>query len=247
MALYKVTLAYDGTDFLGFQRQGSGRTVQSEIERALRLLNWQGRAIFSAGRTDTGVHAECQVISFDFDWNHSPEALGKALNANLPHDVAVRWVSLAEDGFHPRYSACWRKYCYRLYSQPERYPLMDRYALRVWPGANLDLLSEAARILIGCHDFSAFGKSPHIGGNTIREVFEAKWEEADGIVRFIVKANAFLYHMVRRMVYLQLQVGQERLSLEDFAGAVNQSKKQAPGLTPPQGLVLLEVGYNKKV
>jgi tRNA pseudouridine38-40 synthase len=245
MALYKVNLAYDGTDFLGFQRQGSGRTVQFEVECALRRLNWQDETIFSAGRTDTGVHAEGQVISFDLDWAHSPEALGKALNANLPHDVAVKWVGLAEEGFHPRYSACWRKYCYQLYSQPERHPLLDRYALCVWPGAELDLLSESARFLIGCHDFSAFGRSPRPGGHTVREVFQANWAEVDGIVKFTVKANAFLYHMVRRMVYLQLQVGQGRLSLEDFAGAVNQSKKQIPGLAPPQGLVLLEVGYNK--
>ena len=243
MALYKIILAYDGTDFLGFQRQGSGRTVQSEVEGALRNLDWQGETILSAGRTDTGVHAEEQVISFNLDWRHSSEALRSAINANLPLDVSARSVQEVEDGFHPRYSALWRKYCYSIYCQEDRNPLLERYALRVWPAPDLGSLQRAGKILIGCHDFSAFGRSPRPGGGTVREIIQAEWNESGGFVRFTVKANAFLYHMVRRMVYLQLLVGQGRLNLEEFTQAVNFSRQLAPGLAPPQGLVLAKVGY----
>ncbi|TLN02249.1 tRNA pseudouridine synthase A [bacterium] len=133
MARYQIILAYDGTDFLGYQRQEEARTVQGEVEAALQHLGWQGRSILSSGRTDTGVHASGQVIAVDLDWRHAPEALGKALNARLPDDVAVKAVKVAEKEFHPRFDALWRCYHYRLYCRAERNPLRDRFAWRVWP------------------------------------------------------------------------------------------------------------------
>ncbi len=129
MAPYKVILAYDGTDFEGFQRQGSARTVQLVVEDALRCLNWQGRTILAAGRTDTGVHAAGQVVAFEMDWAHSTEQLGRALNANLPHDVSVKSVETVDVDFHPRFSARARTYQYHLYCEPERHPLYDRFML----------------------------------------------------------------------------------------------------------------------
>src|SRR5512146_2263179 len=101
MERYKVILAYDGTDFFGFQRQGETRTVQLEVEAALRKLNWQGSTILSAGRTDSGVHATGHVIAFDLEWKHGLERLGRALNASLPKDVVVRAIEVAPADFHP--------------------------------------------------------------------------------------------------------------------------------------------------
>ncbi len=115
MARYQVILAYDGTHFVGFQRQGRSRTVQGVVEAALRQLGWQGRAILSAGRTDTGVHAAGQVIAFDLDWTHPEKELGRAINANLPQDVAVRSVAPASPDFHPRFDATARRYRYHLF------------------------------------------------------------------------------------------------------------------------------------
>ena len=115
MARYQIILAYDGTDFQGFQRLKGGRSVQGEVEAALRRLNWAGKAILSAGRTDAGVHASGQVIAFDLDWAHSPETLRQALNAYLPEDVAAQAVKLAAPGFHPRYDALARTYHYRIF------------------------------------------------------------------------------------------------------------------------------------
>lgn len=241
---YKVTLAYDGTQFEGFQRQGMTRTVQLEVETALRRLNWQGRAILMAGRTDSGVHAQGQVVAFDLEWRHSLEALERALNAFLPPDVAVRRVETAASDFHPRYDALWRCYHYHLMFARQRDPLRERYCWRVWPGCEIDLLHAAAQVLIGSHDFGALGTPHRPGGSTVREVYRAIWLPGeDGELRFEVTANAFLYHMVRRMVYLQVLVGQKRLSLEALEAAVETACPVSPGLAPPQGLVLKQVQY----
>ena len=247
MVRYQIILAYDGTDFQGFQRQGSARTVQLVVEEALRSLNWQGRTILAAGRTDTGVHAAGQVIAFELEWAHSTVKLGRAINANLPHDVAVKDVQLAADDFHPRYSARARSYRYHLYCQPERNPLYDRYAWRLWPDVDPDKLHQAAELLPGTHDFAAFGTPPRPGGSTIRNVYQASWlpyaGESGGLL-FEVTANAFLYRMVRRMVWLQVMVGLNRLELDKLARAIDESQPQTSGLAPACGLVLWKVWYD---
>ena len=251
---YKVTLAYDGTSFFGFQRQGETRTVQLEVEAALRKLNWQGRTILSSGRTDTGVHATGQVVAFDLQWEHGLERLQRALNANLPKDVVVKAVEIAPAGFHPRYDAVSRTYYYYVQFGPIRDPLRDRYVWRIWPPCAIDRLQAAARLLQGIHDFVAFGTPPRPGGITIRNVFHADWQSAsfqneeDSILRFEVTANAFLYHMVRRMVFVQVLVGQQRLSLDALEAAVANPYGGAalpPGLALPQGLVLHQVRYGQ--
>lgn len=247
MARYKVTLAYDGTQFEGFQRQGQARTVQLVLEAALRRLNWQGRAILSSGRTDSGVHASGQVIAFDLDWPHALDALCRAMNANLPDDVAVRLVELVNPEFHPRFDATWRCYRYTLQFAPMRDPLRDRFVWRVWPPCEVDLLHAAARLLPGTHDFAAFGTPPRPGGSTIRTVYQAAWQEREeGLLSFVVIANAFLYHMVRRMVSVQVMVGQQRISLDDLKSAVEHATPLTPGLAPPQGLALQQVQYGPK-
>jgi len=244
MERYKVTLAYDGAQFYGFQRQGQSRTVQLEVEAALRKLNWQDRAILSAGRTDRGVHAAGQVIAFDLEWAHDPQELGRALNAHLPDDVAVKSVEIAAPGFHPRFDAVSRCYHFHLWFAPQRNPLRDRFAWRVWPACDLETLQAAARLLLGTHNFAAFGAPPQAGGSTVRIVFESGWQqEIEDTYVFWVTGNAFLYHMVRRMVFVQVLIGQQRLSLEDLRQSVEQAAPLPPGLAPPHGLVLQAVGY----
>ena len=138
MARYQLTLAYDGTDFFGSQRQASPtgaskRTVQGELEKALCQLGWAGRSVLMSGRTDTGVHATGQVASFDLDWSHSDEELVRALNVALPADMAVHQARMVHPKFHPRFDALSRRYRYRLFCQPLRDPLRERFAWRVWP------------------------------------------------------------------------------------------------------------------
>ena len=133
MARYKIILAYDGTHFQGSQRQTVSRTVQGELERALRRLGWEEKTIYLAGRTDTGTHASGQVAAFDLDWNHGLDELLKALNAHLPDDMAVQEVKEAVGTFHPRFDASSRRYRYRLFCARIRNPMRERYAWCVWP------------------------------------------------------------------------------------------------------------------
>jgi tRNA pseudouridine38-40 synthase len=244
MARYQAFLAYDGTKFQGFQRQKSSRTVQGVVEKALSAIGWQGRTILAAGRTDTGVHAFGQVIAFDMLWSHPAADLLTALNANLPVDVAVRHVCSVSGDFHPRYAALARKYHYRLICDEIRQPLRERYAWRVWPEVSLALLQSVAGYLPGKHDFAAFGAPYRTGGSTLREVSSATWYADGPELVFEIVGNAFLYHMVRRLVFFMVKVGQGTLKPKSVLDHLESENLPAvQGLAPPQGLFLVEVIY----
>ncbi len=202
MATYQSIVAYDGTDFQGFQRQaGSRRTVQAVLEAALGELGWKGGSLLAAGRTDAGVHARGQVIAFELDWKHDPGLLDVALNAHLPPDVAVRETRLAAPGFHPRFSARCRRYRYSLRCAQARDPLVDRFAWRVWPAPDLPRMAIAASRVLGAHDFAAFGSAPIPGGHTRRNVMRCEWQACERTTDLLIEADAFLYRMVRRLVW----------------------------------------------
>lgn len=244
MARYQIILAYDGAQLLGSQRQANRRTAQSELENALRRIGWQGRSVLMAGRTDTGVHASGQVAAFDLEWTHPLDELAKALNSHLPADVAVHAVKIVRDDFHPRFDALARRYRYRLYCQPARDPLRERYAWRLWPAPQTESLQAAAQLLIGKHDFAAFGTPPRPGSSTIRTVMKAEWQQQGDEWTFEVQADAFLYRMVRRMVYLQAAVGQGKLPAQAIADLLEGRPRVVPaGLAPAHGLTLVEVLY----
>jgi tRNA pseudouridine38-40 synthase len=256
MARYQLTLAYDGTDFFGSQRQASPtrastRTVQGELEKALCKLGWTGRSVLMSGRTDTGVHATGQVASFDLDWSHSDEQLVRALNAALPADLAVHKARMVHTTFHPRFDANSRRYRYRLFCQPLRNPIRERFAWRAWPAVNGEVLAESAKLLLGTHDFSAFGSPTTPRGGTVRTVMKAEWSHIEEDEwHFDVQADAFLYRMVRRLVFVQVAVAQGKLpveaiarSLADQASAKKGGEKLLAGLAPAHGLTLVEVVY----
>jgi tRNA pseudouridine38-40 synthase len=244
MERYQVILAYDGTQFQGFQKQGQARTVQGVVEEALRRIGWQGSSLLAAGRTDTGVHASGQVIVFDLNWRHTTEALLLALNANLPEDVAAQSVQPAPSEFHPRYDALWRRYRYSLFCSRAREPLKERYAWRLWPPVSWELLQEVSASLPGCRDFRAFGAPLKPGGSTVRTILRSEWQRDGSYFTFEISADAFLYHMVRRLVYLQVMIAQGRLDAKTFARSLTDPELSLPpGLAPARGLSLLEVAY----
>jgi tRNA pseudouridine38-40 synthase len=245
MARYKVILAYDGTEFFGSQRQAEARTVQGVFETGLRQLGWQDRSISMAGRTDAGVHATGQVVAFDLEWRHPPEALLRALNAVLPKDMAVRKVTESVDDFHPRFGALSRSYSYEILCDPARDPLRERYAWRVWPAPDFDLLQKGANEMVGVYDFAPFGGATSPGGSTVREVQQARCQLQADQLTFEVTANAFLYHMVRRMVFVLVSLGQGKLEAGVIAQVLQapQGQPMFQGLAPPQGLRLVEVSY----
>jgi tRNA pseudouridine38-40 synthase len=251
MARYQVILAYDGTQFQGFQRQSQKPTVQGAVEDALRQIGWSGRTILASGRTDSGTHALGQVIAFDLEWAHTLEELQAALNAHLPWCVVARSVALAEDDFHPRFNATARRYRYRIYCQPERDPFRERFAWRLWPALDVDVLQRVARQFLGTHDFAAFGTPPKPGGTTVRTISRAGWSLAGdrlGVCEllFDVEANAFLYRMVRRIVFVQVAIAQGKLD-EALPAALLDALSQKPvqGLAPAHGLTLVQVVYPK--
>jgi len=242
-AHYKVILAYDGSDFAGFQRQRKARTVQGEFEAGLRKLGWQGGSIRGAGRTDAGVHARGQVVSFKLAWEHPLDDLRNALNYYLPRDMGVQTVMEVSEDFHPRYDAKARHYRYYAFCYQVRDPLREILAWRVWPEADLDRMNEAAEDLVGSHDFAAFGSPTTPGGVTAREVFSAEWIETGQGCQFDIQANAFLYHMVRRTTLALVKIGQGEAPVSLIGESLRTGELPMTGLAPAQGLVLQEVIY----
>jgi tRNA pseudouridine38-40 synthase len=250
MARYKLTLAYDGVDFFGSQKQANKRTVQGELEQALKKLGWTGRSVLMSGRTDTGVHATGQVASADLDWFHSDDELLRALNSLLPNDMSVQFAQVMDAKFHPRFDAVSRSYRYKIFCQPLRDPIRERFIWRVWPLMNGDDLVEAAKQFPGKHDFSAYGSPTTPQGTTVRTVIKAEWTQTgEGQWLFEVQADAFLYRMVRRMVFLQAAVAQGKVSVEAIAYSFVKQEtaglrnRLVPGMAPAHGLTLVNVEY----
>ncbi len=246
---YRATLAYDGTAYQGFQRQAGGiPTIQDAVEQAIALVIGQQVSISGAGRTDTGVHASGQVIGFDVDWMHADQALLRAINFHLPPDIALQDIR-QQPGFHPRYDAISRLYRYRVLIAPQRQPLLITRAWQMWNMLDGELMGQAAKLFLGEQDFASLG-NPTQGEITIRRVVLSEWaaqqNEFGTLWTYTVEANGFLQHMVRRMVAMLVQVGQQRMTVERFEHLLNRTKLiEALAIAPPQGLSLEVVRYNE--
>lgn len=243
MARYKVILAYDGTEFQGFQRQLKARSVQGVVEAALGKIGWQGDSILGAGRTDAGVHASGQVITFDLEWAHSLEELRNAINAHLPADVSAMDVQKKHDAFHTRYDALSREYCYRILIDPVRQPLVERYAWRLNYQLDLMKLQKTANLFLGRHDFSAYGTPPRPDSSPNREVTRSEWSVDHQLLCYHVRADAFLYHMVRRLVFVQVMTAAGKIDYDLLASNLERGNPEHPGIAPAHGLELVEVRY----
>lgn len=239
----RAVVTYDGTDYQGFQRQANGPTVQEALETALARVTREKATVLAAGRTDAGVHAEGQVIAFDTAWRHSWEVLQRALNAVLPPDVAIWEVAQAQPDFHPRYDAYSRHYRYTIYNGTVRCPLSRWTSLHVPQQLDVGEMQAAAGLLVGEHDFAAFGQPPQ-GKNTVRRVLRAEWTGKPPWLYFGIEADAFLYRMVRSLVGTMLQVGQGRMTGQAFGEVLaSRDRAQAGPTAPPHGLCLVEVNY----
>ncbi len=245
MTRYRATLAYDGTAYVGFQKQAVRPTIQGETETALERVLGITTPIIGAGRTDTGVHAIGQVIAFNANWGHAPDALLTAVNVFLPNDIVLQNLEVTETTFHPRHDALSRSYRYDVAVSPRANPLQSRFVWHKSSPLSLDLLNEGASLLIGEHDFATFGKPP-IGDNTVRKVLNSVWtvDETKMLYSYHIEGTAFLHHMVRRIVQMLVDVGRGWLSVPTFKRAFALANlKYAGKIAPPQGLVLVEVRY----
>lgn len=240
---YKAIVAYDGTDFLGFQIQAKGRTVQGTLEAALKKIAKQPVRIIGAGRTDTGVHAIGQVISFRLPWRHRLTDLHKALNANLPPDIVVLELSEVDSGFHPRFDALSRQYRYTILNQRVRDVFKRRYAMQVSQILDVEQMQQASLYFLGTHDFASFGRAPQ-GDNTVRTVIRAVWSVNEPEITFEITANAFLYRMVRSIVGTLLEVGLSKLKVGEVKKILlARDRSRVRTLVPSNGLCLVKVNY----
>ncbi|WIG60957.1 MAG: tRNA pseudouridine(38-40) synthase [Ktedonobacterales bacterium] len=252
---FAALVEYDGTRFAGFQRQPpeKGPTVQGAIEAAIARIAGATIPIEAAGRTDSGVHATGQVINFTAPDRLSEADWHRALNALLPADVAIRAMCQVDDAFRARWRALARSYRYRLFAKAVRAPLRERYAWRTPKALDVGAMCAAAALLVGEHDFGAFGSSPRdqratgIRGHTVRTMLAAtcrQSELAPDEVECDFTANAFLSGMVRRLVGTIARVGDGRLSLADFQHVLeSRDKALAAPAAPACGLYLVGVTY----
>lgn len=242
MKNYKLTVAYEGTAFKGWQRQKEDRTVQGVIEEAAARICGRKVTVNGAGRTDAGVHALAQTASFQASVRLDDATFLRAMNAILPADVRAVSLEEAPLEFHARKSAAGKVYRYRIATGPIVSPFERRYALH-WP-YRLDLkdMRLAAAGFIGRHDFTAF--SSNCDRSPVRTVVRSEFHRTGGILMYTVEADGFLRYMVRTMVGALLEVGRGRLEPDDIGRILESRDRKPAGPTaPPTGLFLVEVLY----
>jgi tRNA pseudouridine38-40 synthase len=235
---------YDGTDFAGFQVQPGHRTVQGELEAALSRVSGGSRIrVAGAGRTDAGVHASGQVIAFTWSGRLPADELGRALRAVLPPDVTVGPLRRVRADYRPRREARRREYRYTIWNGPPS-PLRERFALGYRGALDVEAMDAAAQVLVGRHDFSAFGGRDR---QPIRTLQGVRVRRTGRTITVDVVGDAFLRQMVRSIVAALLRVGRGDATAEDLDAALRSSERAFAGaIAPPQGLCLRRVVLGRR-
>lgn len=247
MTRYKLTIAYDGTKFHGFQRQPKLRTVQGVLEKALfKMTKGKEIDVFGSGRTDAGVHAFGQVIHFDYPGEIPANSMLKAINSLMPLDVIVKDAQIVDDSFHARFGVKKKTYQYRVdcghYTDPFKRFYTGHYPYKL----DLKRIEESIKDLQGTHDFSSFAASGGVIENKVRTIYAAtvKFDSVQNELIFEFTGNGFLYNMVRIMVATLLEIGNGRRDVHDFIRLYEaKDRQEARGTAPASGLYLKEVFY----
>ncbi|HEU4319392.1 MAG TPA: tRNA pseudouridine(38-40) synthase TruA [Acidimicrobiia bacterium] len=242
MPVYRLDLAYDGTGFRGYARQDGVRTVQGELEGALATLLKADVETSVAGRTDAGVHALGQVVSFPFDGDVDLERLPRAMNGIVGPELVVRTASVAPDDFSARFSAVWRRYRYLIEMGPPN-PLARTFVWGVGQTLDVDTMARIAPAFLGEHDFASFCRSSD-GKSTVRSVTELEVKPDATSLAIWIQANAFCHQMVRSIVGYLYDVGRgfsDSSLVQEVIAARDRSRVAT--VAPPHGLTLMGVGY----
>ncbi len=246
MPTYRLDLAYDGSGFHGYARQPEVRTVQGELEQGLSRL--AGPVVTEvAGRTDAGVHARGQVVSFRSDVSLEPSRVASALNGMLAPEVVVWSCRQVEDDFSARFSAVARTYRYVVLNRPLPDPFLRHTSWHYPTPLDVARMNAAAAHLVGEHDFASFCR----GGDertSVRAVHDARWERTDDrLLQFQITAGSFCHQMVRSLVAVLVEVGRGRLEADDVPGILAaRDREAARGAAPPHGLTLWSVAYEEE-
>lgn len=246
MVRYKATIAYDGTNFSGFQSQINGRTVQDEIEKTLSKIANQAIKIRGSGRTDAGVHALGQVIDFSWPFERVPEKLRFALDTQTPADIAIKHVELVSDNFHSRYQAKEKTYEFRVDIGKPRSPFRRFYSSYYPYELDLEKINKALPDFLGRHDFTSFCSGKSEVQNKMRTIYEANMtvnDSGDELV-FTFRGDGFLYNMIRIIIGTLLKIGNGRISQDAIPQIIAARDRNVAGPTAhPEGLYLKEVKY----
>ena len=255
MRTIKLLLAYDGTDYVGWQRQARGRSIQGELEQALAEIEGRQVTVVGAGRTDAGVHALGQVASVRLAHRIETHVLVRAINAKLPPAIRLLAARPAAAGFHARYAALRKTYRYHLTAGPVASPFTRRYAWHVREPLDVDAMREAAVRLLGRHDFAAFRAVGTEVASTVRTMHSVAFEPGchafpapsaapSPMLTISVVGDGFLRHMVRIVVGTLVEVGAGRVQASGMRAIVASRARERAGPTaPPQGLFLVAVDY----
>jgi len=241
---YALLVQYDGTFFNGWQIQPEGRTVQEEIEKAVRILTKKDTRITASGRTDTGVHAIGQVVHFDADLSMPLKRLCISLNGILPGDVSIKNAYIVPDNFHSRFSAVKREYLYLIYRYPLRTPFMRYRAMWINHPIDIEYIREASSFLVGEKDFCSFCKKISSENGTVRRIESIDVAESDDVIRIRLCANAFLHNMIRIIVGTIVQMYRENRAPDFINEILEKRDRTYSGFTaPPYGLYLDRISY----
>ncbi len=241
----KLTIEYEGTRYHGWQIQPNGVTIQEKIEEVLLRLTGKRPKVIGSGRTDAGVHAEGQVAHFKTESPIDCTSLQRGLNGLLPDDIVINKVEEVPDDFHARFSAKGKTYRYVILNRSYPTAFERERCWQISFSLNLDAMKEAAAILSGRHDFSAFQASDCSAGHPNREIRRIEIQEKGEWVTVIVSGDAFLKHMVRNIVGTLIEVGRDKLTPADMRDILESRDRTKAGPTAPaRGLFLVAVDYN---
>lgn len=240
----KLTLAYDGGKYHGFQRQNNAVSVQNILEQKLSVIFGGEIQLAASGRTDTGVHAYGQVVNFFTEGTIPINRVVRAINSHLPTDIVVLAAEEAPQDFSARHSAKDKIYIYKIQQGEVLDPFMRNYAWYIRKELDVEAMNAAMQYILGEHDFSAFRASGSVPMHPVRKIYEAKCERDGALITFRFWGNGFLYHMVRNLVGTLVNVGKDKTSVAGFKAILDGKDRKLAGATAPaQGLYLYKVNY----
>jgi tRNA pseudouridine38-40 synthase len=245
---FVLVLEYNGKRYFGFQWQEGQPTIQASLEEAIKKVTGQELRIMAASRTDTGVHAIYQVVSFRIKTNLSEKTLVKALNHYLPVDIAVKAAGKVSPDFNVQKNAISREYEYKLLNSPVRSPLLSDFVHQIPYAVDIRKMNQACGLLEGEHDFKSFAASSSRVKHTVRNIYRAEFRQDNRLIIFYIKANSFLTHQVRNTVGIMLRIGTGKLDIEQLKQIMAEKRYGAAGpAMPAKGLCLTKVNYPREL